>query len=465
MKLVDRIEHWPLTRLRPYDRNSRTHSSEQVDKIAASILEFGFNQPILVDQRTGTIVAGHGRLMAASKLGLAAAPVIVLDHLTDAQRRAYVIADNKLSDLAGWDDSILRLELAELDAQGFDISLAGFSAEEMDDLLGDHEDDEPPGDEDEVPDVRPAATSKTGDVWHLGPHRLVCGDATRVQDLRKIVADEEVECLWTDPPYNVAYEGSAGSIANDDMPDKEFREFLTAAFMVAAVALKPGGAAYVAHADGVPGEAFRASFRAAGFKLSGCLIWRKNHFTLSRSDYQWQHEPILYGWKEGAAHRWHGARNKTTIHEFDDGLFQQVGDNAWQIRVGDQTLLVEGSDLQVSEVRSSVMLEEKPPRNGEHPTMKPVPLIERMLANSTKPGDLVLDLFGGSGSTLIACHKTGRQARIVELDPRFVDVIIRRWQDYSGQEAVLAGSGQTFNDLVLERANELMDVLEGSAAA
>jgi DNA modification methylase len=452
MKLVDRIEHWPLARLRPYDRNSRTHSSEQVDKIAASIAEFGFVQPILVDQRTGTIVAGHGRLMAASKLGLEVAPVIVLDHLTDAQRRAYVIADNKLSDLAGWDDAMLRSELEELDADGFDIGLAGFTADELEEILGADEDDTPPGDEDDVPSTPSKPVTMRGDVWELGAHRLVCGDSTKLADLLKITGEEEVECLWTDPPYNVAYHGSAGSIQNDDMPDHEFREFLRAAFMVANVVMKPGGAAYVAHADGMPGEAFRSSFRLAGFKLSGCLIWRKNHFTLSRSDYHWQHEPILYGWKEGAAHRWHGERNKTTMHEFGGGIFEQVGDNAWQIRVGEQTLLIEGEALQVSEARTSVMLEEKPQRSAEHPTMKPVPLIERMLANSTKAGDVVLDLFGGSGSTLIACHKMGRVARLVELEEKFCDVIVRRWQDYTGEVAVLQESGEEFEDVMIRRA-------------
>ena len=453
MNLAQRIELWPYDRLRPYERNARTHSTEQVAKIAASIAEFGFTNPILVDSDDG-IIAGHGRLMAAKELGLAEVPVIVLDHLTDAQRRAYILADNRLAELAGWDDSLLLAELQDLQADGFDIGLTGFSDDDLAGLLATADDDGAAGQtgEDDVPTENVVTTSRRGDVWVLGRHRLKCGDSTLLSDVEDAVGGAAVECMWTDPPYNVAYQGKAGSIKNDDMSDSAFRLFLHDAFVCAFAVLKPGGAAYVAHAD-TEGYNFRGAFRDAGFKLSGCLIWRKNSLVLGRSDYQWQHEPILYGWKEGAAHRWYGDRNKTTIAQFEGQTFEQIGESAWQIRIGEQTLIVEGDGLTVRDARPTVVTEEKPKRNGEHPTMKPVALIERYLLNSTKPGDVVLDLFGGSGSsTMIACEKLGRAARLVELDEKFADVIVRRWQDYTGKAATLAGTGQTFDDVVAGRA-------------
>ena len=451
-QFAQRIELWPVERLKPYDRNARTHSPDQVAKIAASIAEFGFTNPILVDSADG-IIAGHGRLAAATELGLPEVPVIVLDHLTDAQRRAYILADNRLAELAGWDNGMLAGELLALKDEGFDIGLAGFSDEELAELLGevDVEQLDPKADEDEVPaePVRPIA--RRGDIWILGRHRLICGDSTMLDDVEAVVGDTPVECMWTDPPYNVAYEGTAGSIKNDDMEDGQFRQFLTDAFVTAFAVMKPGGAAYVAHAD-TEGYNFRGAFKDAGFKLSGCLIWRKNSLVLGRSDYQWQHEPILYGWKEGAAHRWYGERNKTMIAEFEGQTFEQVGDRAWQIRIGEQTLIVEGEGLTVRDARPTVVTEEKPKRNAEHPTMKPVALIERYLLNSTKPGDVVLDLFGGSGSTLIACEKLGRAARLVELDEKFVDVIVRRWQDYTGKAAKLESTGQSFSEVSAKRS-------------
>lgn len=449
--LAKRIELWPLDRLKPYERNARTHDAAQVAKIAASITEFGFTNPILVDSADG-IIAGHGRLMAAKELGLADVPVIVLDHLTDAQRRAYILADNRLALDAGWDNDMLAAELADLQADGFDLGLTGFNDEEISDLLDQAggDEDEPTGNEDDVPDVPPRPISRRGDVWVLGKHRVVCGDSTNLSDIERLVSGEQIECLWTDPPYNVAYEGTAGSIKNDDMEDGAFRQFLHDAFICAFAVMKPGGAAYVAHAD-TEGYNFRGAFRDAGFKLSGCLIWRKNSLVLGRSDYQWQHEPILYGWKEGAAHRWYGERNKTTMVEFEGGLFDQIGERQYQITIGEQTLIVEGDNLTVREARPSVITEEKPKRNAEHPTMKPVPLIERFLVNSTKTGDSVLDLFGGSGSTLIACEKLGRRARLCELDEKFVDVIVRRWQDYTGKAGRLEATGQTFDDVAAGR--------------
>lgn len=446
--MAERIQLWPVERLQPYAKNARTHSDDQVEQIASSIREFGFTNPILVDSKDG-IIAGHGRLMAAKRLQLAQVPVIVLDHLTDQQRRAYIIADNKLALNAGWDNTLLAEELMDLQAEGYDVELTGFSDEELADLLEDVANNNEPGgtqDDESVPEIERTHVSEPGNIWKLGPHRLMCGDSTSQTDVAKLMDGYEAECLWTDPPYNVAYEGTAGKIQNDNMDDKSFYQFLLAAFTRAGEHLKPGGAAYVAHAD-TEGLNFRAAFKAAGFKLSGCLIWRKNSLVLGRSDYQWQHEPILYGWKEGAAHRWYGDRNKTTIATVPGQPFTSNPDGTWQITVGETTLVISGKDLAVHQEQHTVVNEDKPKRNGEHPTMKPVALVERFLRNSTRVGDLVLDLFGGSGSTLIACEKTARINCSMELDPKFADVIVRRWQEYTGGKATLIGDGRTFDEV------------------
>lgn len=454
------LELWHVERLKPYDRNARTHSATQISKIAASMAEFGFTNPVLVDSKDG-IIAGHGRLLAAKELGLSEVPVIVLDHLTDAQRRAYIIADNQLATLSGWDSDILAKEIAALAAEGFDVGLVGFSDEELREFLW-HNDDDVVAigsqDEDAIPEVRQQPVSRRGDLWILGNHRVICGDSTSIDDIDMLTSGQIIECLWTDPPYNVAYEGSAGSIKNDDMEDGEFRQFLKDAFTSAFSAMKAGAAAYVAHAD-TEGYNFRGAFRDAGFKLSGCLVWKKNALVLGRSDYQWQHEPILYGWKPGAAHRWYGNRNKTTITEFEDGeVLRQIADTKFQLSLGEQTLIISGDNLTIEEARPSVTLEEKPKRSAEHPTMKPVPLIERYLLNSTVLNDTVLDLFGGSGSTLIACEKLGRRAFLCELDEKFVDVIVRRWQEYTGKVARLEATGQTFLEIETDRVSNFLEV-------
>jgi len=466
VKMPSRFEVWPLTRLKRYARNAKLHPQDQIERIAASMLEFGFNAPILVDSATEEIIAGHGRLSAAEYLKLESAPVMVLDHMTDVQRRAYILADNRLGEGVGWDETMLAEEMRALDAEGFDLDLTGFDDEEIEGLLiGDEDGDEPPGDPESVPPVPKRNVTRRGDLWVLGGHRLICGDSTKLADVERVAPVGSIECMWTDPPYNVAYEGTAGKIQNDDMSDSAFRQFLHDAFMCAFVVMKPGGAAYVAHAD-TEGLNFRGAFKDAGFKLSSCLIWRKNSLVLGRSDYQWQHEPVLYGWKEGAAHRWYGARNKTTMVEFAGGIFSQIGERQWQIKLGEHTLIVEGDNLLVSEARPSVINVEKPKRNADHPTMKPVDLIVRFLVNSTKTGDEVLDLFGGSGSTMIACEQIGRLARLVELDEKFCDVIVRRWQEYTGKDAYLDGDGQSFNDIAAERlaANDNGEA-DGAAAA
>ncbi len=446
------VEVRETARLIPYAHNARTHSEDQIVRLAGSIAEFGFVNPILV-AGDGTVIAGHGRLMAAKRMGLDEVPVIVLDHLSDAQRRALVIADNKLSDLAGWDLDMLAREVARLRDEAFDLDVLGITDEELADLLGEIEDPgappAPEGDPDHVPEAPVVPVSVPGDVWWLGDHVVLCGDATRADHVAALCGDVAVDGCWTDPPYNVAYEGRAGKIANDDMSASDFRAFLQHAFTAAAAVMRPGAPIYVAHAD-TEGLAFRRAFRDAGFKLSGCLVWVKPSLVLGRSDYQWRHEPILYGWKPGAAHTWFGGRAKTTVLERDAAPVQVMPDGSIQIRVEGRTIVVTGERLAVEALDESILRFEKPSRSDEHPTMKPVGLISEMLENSTLKGAIILDPFGGSGSTLIACEKLGRFARLVELEPRFVDVIVQRWQSFTGRRAIHAATGAEF-DAVLRR--------------
>lgn len=397
-----------VTALTPYARNSRTHSDEQVAQVAASIKEFGWTNPILTDE-TGSIIAGHGRLQAAQRLGEAQVPTICLTGLTDAQKRAYVIADNKLALNAGWDDEMLAVEVEELLEQGFDLDLTGFGADEIDALLADaNKVDEGLTDEDAVPEVPAEPVSKLGDVWVLGRHRVMCGDATVLTDVELLVKDHLVDMLLTDPPYNVDYQGGTKDslkIKNDKMESDQFRQFLTDSFSTADTVMKAGAVFYIWHAD-LEGYNFRGACQDVDWELRQCLVWAKDSLVLSRSDYHWKHEPCLYGWKKGAAHLWAADRKQSTILNFD-----------------------------------------RPKRNETHPTMKPVDLIEYQILNNTKGADIVLDLFGGSGSTLIAAEKTGRNARLMELDEKYVDVIVNRWQEFTGQEATHAETGQTFNEM------------------
>lgn len=403
---AERIEHWALDRLKPYAKNARTHSDAQVQKIAASIAEFGFTNPILVDSSDG-IIAGHGRLMAAQLLDMDSVPVVVLDYLTDAQRRAYIIADNRLALDAGWDEDVLAAELADLDVEGFDLSLTGFTDDELADLMIDDEEGEGIDSEaaDDVPEARPDPVSRPGDIWILGRHRVMCGDSLNLGMVEELMAGGLADLLLTDPPYNVAYEGKTAdalTIENDAMDDDSFRQFLRDAYATADAVMKPGAGFYVWHADS-EGFNFRGAAQDVGWKVRQCLIWNKNVLVLGRQDYHWKHEPCLYGWKAGAAHYWGSDRTQTTVLNFN-----------------------------------------KPNRNGEHPTMKPVELFEYQVRNSCPPGGVVLDLFGGSGTTAIACEASGRVARLMELDPRYADVIVRRWQDLTGSEARLEQTGQTF---------------------
>jgi DNA modification methylase len=378
----------------PYVRNSRTHSDEQVAQIAASIKEFGWTNPILVDGE-GVIIAGHGRLLAARKLGFTEVPTIELRDLTEAQKKAYVIADNRLALNAGWDNEMLTLELGELAAEGYNLDLLGFDTKELDALL---EPEVVDGmvDEDEVPEVGPEPITKPGDVWMLGKHRLMCGDSTSVDAVDKLMAGGKADMVFTDPPYGVDYEG----INNDSRAG--LADLLQQCFANYVVASKPGAPVYVFHSDRCA-DIFHEVFRQH-FHFSSMCIWVKPALVLSQTDYQSRHEPCMYGWVEGAAHQWHSDRKQTSVWEF--GKEHVSG----------------------------------------HTTPKPTAMVAYAIENSSKRGQVVIDLFGGSGSTLIACEKTSRQARLMELDPKYCDVIVKRWEEFTGKKAVLEGADGTAND-------------------
>ena len=391
------IKEVEVSALIPYAKNSRTHDDAQVAQIAASIKEFGWTNPILVDGTKG-VIAGHGRLLAARKLGMAKVPTIELKDMTEAQKKAYVIADNKLALNAGWDTNFLSLELQELKDQDFDLTLLGFDDKELDALLA-PEVTEGLTDEDSVPETPIEPKTKLGDIYILGNHRLMCGDSTNIDAVEKLMNSELADQLVTDPPYNIAYEGGSKKreqIKNDEMADEEFRQFLKDVYIAANAVMKAGAVFYIWHAD-TEGYNFRGAAKDMGWRVRQTLIWNKDNSAFGRSDYHWKHEPCLYGWKEGAAHLWATDRKQTTVIEC-----------------------------------------KRPSKSELHPTMKPVELMEYQILNNTKGSDIVLDLFGGSGSTLIAAEKTGRKARLMELDPKYCDVIVKRWEDFTGKKAILA---------------------------
>ena len=372
----------------PYIRNARTHSESQIAQIAASIKEFGFLSPILIAE-DNTILAGHGRLAAARKLGLTKVPCVKESHLTETQRRAYIIADNKLSLNAGWDEDILAIELSELQGADFDLDLLGFDESELDSIFEDDKEVED-DDFDVEEELNKPCFSKAGDIWTLGRHRLICGDSTKEETYKSLMEDKKANLVVTDPPYNVNYEGSAGKIKNDNMNTDKFYNFLLDAFSNMEKVMADDASIYVFHAD-TEGLNFRKAFNDAGFYLSGCCIWKKPSLVLGRSPYQWQHEPCLYGWKKKGKHQWYSGRKETTIWEF-----------------------------------------EKPKKNAEHPTMKPVALLAYPITNSSMSNTLILDPFGGSGSTLIACEQTDRSCYTIELDEKFCDVIVKRYIEQVG---------------------------------
>jgi DNA modification methylase len=398
------VETWPIDRLLPYARNARTHSPLQVQQIAASIAQFGFNNPVLADPE-GSIIAGHGRILAARNLGLSHVPVIVLSHLTESQKRAFRLADNQLALNAGWDLEVLRLELKALTAaEDLAIDLLGFDAEELTRLLVE-QDDEGLADPDAVPVSPRLPVTVPGDLWILGDHRLLCGDATRSEAFETVLAGGTADMVFTDPPYNVDYQGKTAQklhIHNDALGEKFYAFLHEASANLIAVCR---GAIYICMSSSELHTLYRA-FTEAGGHWSTFLIWSKHHFTLGRSDYQRQYEPILYGWPQGVDHYWCGDRNQSDV---------------WLI--------------------ARLMA------NREHPTAKPVELVERALDNSSKIKDTILDPFAGSGTTLIACQRRKRRARLIELDPIYVDVICRRWYEFTGKQAVLEEDGSTFAEI------------------
>lgn len=377
--------------LKPYENNAKIHGDDQVEKICRSIQEFGFISPCLIDNDYN-VIAGHGRIMAAKKIGMEKVPCLFVEGLTDEQRRAYILADNRLTELGEWDMDLVHFELGELQLGGFDVSITGFEVGE------DFEDHSQDIVEDEVPEVEEEAKSKVGQIYQLGRHRLMCGDSTDIEAVKKLMGGAKADVLVTDPPYNVDYEGSTVErlkIQNDNQTDDEFLSFLVKAFAAADAFMKPGAAFYIFHADS-EGYNFRTACRDAGWQVRQCLIWNKNSLVMGRQDYQWKHEPCLYGWKDGAAHVWNSDRKQTTVIDWD-----------------------------------------RPTVNDIHPTMKPVGLFEYLISNSSKKGDIVLDTFGGSGTSIMACEQDGRSCYTMELDPRYVDAIIKRWEAFTGGEAVL----------------------------
>lgn len=399
-----RVEQWPIERLLPYVANARTHPDEQVAQIAGSIAEFGFNVPCLVDER-GILIAGHGRLIAAKRLGLSDVPVIRLGHLTDAQARAFRIADNKIALNAGWDDALLAAELARLKEDGVDLEFLGFGEDELDLLLDGLNQDGASAGEDEVPEPPVQAVTRPGDLWLLGPHRLLCGDATVATDVERLLDSAHPHLMVTDPPYGVDYDPNwrneagvsatarTGRVSNDDRAD--WRE---------AWALFPGDIGYIWH-SGIRGRTVAESLEACGFNIRAQIVWAKSRLVLGRGDYHWQHEPCFYAVRKGASGSWQGARDQSTL---------------WTIGYGTE------------EDAATV-----------HGTQKPVECMRRPIVNNSTKGDLVYEPFAGSGSTLIAAETVGRVCLAMEIDPRYCDVIVERWQGLSGIKAMLDDRAQT----------------------
>ena len=388
MKTTTEMQLVPIAKSVPYVNNARTHSTEQIKKLRSSLREFGFINPVIIDRDYG-VIAGHGRILAAKEEGIKEVPCIFADHLTEAQKKAYIIADNRMAMDAGWDEELLRVEIEALQGMDFDPLLTGFDEKELAALFDDGaeaKDDDFDVDE----ELEKPVFSKTGDVWTLGRHRLVCGDSTKAETYETLMQGKKANLVVTDPPYNVNYEGSAGKIKNDNMAAEKFYQFLLDAFTNMEKVMAEDASIYVFHAD-TEGLNFRRAFTDAGFYLSGCCIWKKPSLVLGRSPYQWQHEPVLYGWKKNGKHQWYSDRKQTTIWEF-----------------------------------------EKPRKNADHPTMKPIPLLAYPITNSSMSNTLILDPFGGSGSTLIACEQTDRSCCTIELDEKYCDVIVKRYVELKG---------------------------------
>ncbi len=378
-------------KLIPYVNNARTHSPEQLTKLRSSLREFGFINPVIID-REFNVIAGHGRIAAAKEEGMEEVPCVFVDYLTEAQKKAYILADNRMALDAGWDEELLRIEIESLQGADFDVSLTGFGEDELADLFaGDEEKDVKDDGFDLSAALEKAAFVERGDIWTVGRHRLVCGDATSAEDVAALMDGKKANLIVTDPPYNVAFRSGSGlSIQNDSMENGEFYTFLYNSFSQMAAHLEKGGAAYVFHAD-TEGLNFRKAFVDAGFHLAGVCIWVKNSLVLGRSDYQWQHEPVLYGFLKNGKHPWYSDRKQTTIWNYD-----------------------------------------KPKRNKNHPTSKPLDLLGYPIRNSSQENAIVLDTFGGSGSTMMACEQTNRICCMMELDEKYASVILRRYVEDTG---------------------------------
>lgn len=392
MKTTTQMTLVEINKLIPYINNARTHSVEQINKLRSSLREFGFINPVIIDKDYG-IIAGHGRVLAAKEEGIDKVPCVLVDYLTEQQKKAYILADNRMALDAGWDEELLKLEIEALKSEDFDIGLTGFDEKDLADLFKTDEGDVKDDDYDLTSALEKAAFVEKGDVWIVGRHRLVCGDATTEADVAKLMDGKKANLILTDPPYGVSFKSSSGlTIQNDSMKNDEFYNFLLAAFKNMVTHLEPGGGAYVFHAD-TEGLNFRKAFIDAGLHLAGCCIWVKNSLVLGRSDYQWQHEPVLYGFLQNGKHKWFSDRKQTTIWNFD-----------------------------------------KPKRNENHPTSKPLDLLAYPLKNSTQANAIVVDTFGGSGSTLMACENTNRICYTMELDEKYASVILRRYVEDTGDK-------------------------------
>ena len=437
-----KIETWPVDKLKAYHRQLKDNE-DALPKMVEVLKKWGFRVPLLVS-KDGEIIDGATRYQAALQIGLTEVPVVVDSSLTPTQIRTFRLLVNRSSMWADWDPEAVGQELAELRIDLDDLSLTGFTDRELDAFLqgtvaaGEK-------DPDDVPPLPEEPVCKAGDVWILGVHRLMCGDSTSPSDIAMLMAGEKADMVWTDPPYNVDYSAKAGKIKNDKMSPDEFDVFLRRLLLSAYELLADGGAIYVAHSEAGDGMAFRKAFKSVGFKLSCCLIWKKNAPVLGRSDYHWQHEPILYGWKPSGKLHWYGDRKQRSFFEHYAGeVVQKVADNVYQVASGDSILRISGTNLMVEDLASSIISEPKPQKSDLHPTMKPVARVERMVANSSPRGGLVVDVCGGSGTTLIASDRLGRRCNLMEYDPRYADVIIRRWQELTGGVAVHAVSGNPF---------------------
>lgn len=425
-----KVEYVDIDTIKPYKNNAKLHPKEQIEQIKKSIENFGMNDPIGI--WNNEIVEGHGRILACKELGYKQIPVIKLDHLTDEERKSYIIAHNKLTMNSDFDIDILKIELENLKELDFNLELTGFNVDELDNIFQAEEEQEIVEDDFEV-EVPEEPKAKLGDIYQLGNHRLMCGDSTSEEDVAKLMNGEIADLVVTDPPYNVAIENSQGmTIKNDNMEKSQFLEFLTKAFNCLNISLKKGGAFYVWFASREHIN-FETALNKNGLEVRQELIWNKNSLILGRQDYQWKHEPCLYGWKDGDSHYFIDDRKQTTVIEDKKPDIKKM-------KKEEMKKLLE--EIYSDKTSTTIINEDKPSVNDLHPTMKPIKLIARQVKNSSKVGEKVLDLFGGSGSTIITCEQLNRKCYTMEYDPKYVDVIINRWEEFTGKKVVKVKEGE-----------------------